>query len=79
MSITINSRKLNRAVTFSRPGGGYVYADLNGESGTLGNQICRGGELIGDTISTSGATEAEFERVCRRWWAQYVRREVVGL
>lgn len=73
MSFQIVSRKLGRVVTFSRPGGGYVFVDLNGQPGTLGNQICAGGALSGSTISCSGDA-AEFERVCRRWWRQYLSR-----
>jgi hypothetical protein len=73
MNVTINSRKLGRTFTFSRPGGSYVFADLNGQPGTLGRQICDGGATIGSTISYSGSDEATFERICRRWYRAYLR------
>lgn len=73
MNFRIISRKLGKVITFSRPGGGYVYVDLNDQPGTLGCQICAGGSLSGSTI-TAGGDAAEFERVCRRWWRQYLQQ-----
>ena len=73
MRITINSRALNQEVTFSRPGSGYVYVDLNGQPGTLGNQICDGGKLMGNTITYSGDDDAQFARVCRNWFRASLR------
>jgi hypothetical protein len=70
--MTIKSRKLGIAITFSQPGGGYVYADLNGQPGTLGVQICHGGRTTGSTISCS---DSAFERVCRKWYRAYLRNE----
>lgn len=78
MKTTISSRKYGE-VTFFCPGrGGYVWASLNGQPGTLGNQICRGGELSGDTISYHG-DEAGLDRLCRSWWRGYLRnRRTMG-
>ncbi len=47
MSYTIYSRKLRKHVTFSLPSvrAGYVFVDLNDKPGTLGLQICKGGQL----------------------------------
>lgn len=73
MRITINSRAMNREITFSRPGSSYVYVDLNGQPGTLGNQICDGGKLMGSTITYSGDDEAVFARICRNWFRAYLR------
>ena len=75
MEFKINSRKLGRTVTFSRPGKSYIFVDLNGQPGTLGCQICRGGSLMGSTISYNGDDQDEFEKVCRRWWRAYLRDE----
>lgn len=75
MQITIKSRKLDQEITFSRPGGDYIYADLNGEPGRLGKQICAGGRLLGSTIGYSGDDEDEFATICRRWYKAYVSRE----
>lgn len=73
MELQITSRKLGRTITFSRPGSSYIYADLNGQSGTLGNQICAGGRTMGSTLSHDGDNRAEFERICRRWYRAHIR------
>lgn len=73
MEATINSRKLGRTITFSRPGKAYVFADLNGEPGTLGKQICHGGALSGSTVEYHGDSDEEFERIVRRWYRSYIR------
>ena len=73
MKLSLYSRKLNKTITFSRPGGGYVYADLNGQHGSLGSQICHGGRTTGITIDCS--TDEAFERVCRNWFRSYLRNE----
>lgn len=70
----INSRKLGRKLTFSQPGGGYIYVDLNGRPGSFGMQICRGGDIVGDTISYTGGDEAIFEKICRAWYRGYLAR-----
>ena len=72
-NFTINSRKLERTLTFSRPGKYYIFVDLNRQPGTLGNQICHGGGLLGNTISYSGEDQDVFERICRRWYRAYIR------
>jgi len=73
MKLTTKSRKLNRALTFSRPGGYYIYVDLNGQPGKLGDQICDGGRLMGSTIGHNGDDTEQFERICRRWYRAYIR------
>ena len=75
MELTIKSRKLNSAITFSRPGSHCIYANLNGQSGTLGNQICDGGGTMGNTIGFSGDDQEQFEKICRRWYKSYIRNE----
>ena len=72
MKLTINSKKLGRALTFSAPGGGYIYVDLNRCEGIMGDQICSGGALRGSTLSYDGRQE-DFERVCRSWYKTYMR------
>src|SRR5690554_1777359 len=76
MELKINSRKLGRTITFSRPGSSYIFADLNGQPGTLGNQICRDGSTTGSTLSYSGDSQEEFERICRNWYRAYLRHEL---
>jgi hypothetical protein len=74
MRFTIKSRKLGREIEFSRPGGHYVYVDLDGKHpGTLGHQICEGGGLMGSTITYEGDDEAGFARICRNWWKKYIK------
>jgi hypothetical protein len=66
MKMTIKTKN-NGTITFSRPGGGYIYADLNGQPGTLGRQICAAGRETGNTLAYSGDDSAEFARICRNW------------
>ena len=75
MEMQINSRKLGRTITFSRPGASYIFADLNGKSGTLGCQICSGGGTMGSTLSYDGDDQAQFAAICRRWYRAHVRGE----
>ncbi len=75
MQTTINSRTLGRRITFSRPGNFYIFADINGREGTLGDQICRGGKLTGSTIEYSGDDDKAFRRVCVAWYRAYIRSE----
>ena len=78
MKYTINSRKLGKEVTFSRPGTYYVFVNLNGEPGTLGNQLCDGGELTGNTILFHENDQEAFEKICRNWWKLYLKKNVNG-
>ena len=75
MQLTIKSRKLGKEITFSRPGNYYIYADLNGKPGTLGNQICTSGHTMGGTIGYKGESQEQFEAICRRWYKAYIRDE----
>lgn len=75
MELTIKSRKLNQEITFSRPGSHYIYASLNGQHGTLGCQICDGGRTMGSTIGYSGDDQADFAKICRRWYRAFIRAE----
>ena len=76
-NFTINSRKLNKTITFSRPGKSYIFADLNGQPGTLGNQICQGGSTMGSTLSYDGDDQEQFEKICRNWYRSYLRQESI--
>lgn len=73
MEFTINSRKLNREITFSRPGSSYIYANLNGQPGTLGVQIRDSNRY---THSYEGEDHEGFEKICRRWYRAHVREEL---
>lgn len=72
MQYTINSRRLGKAVTFSQPANYYIFVDLNGREGTLGQQICVGGKLSGSTIGRSEQSQEHFERICKRWFKAYL-------
>ena len=79
MRHTIKSRKLKREITFSLPGCEYIYVDLNGKAGYLGDQICKGGYLMGSTIWMRGDDDdpefqKRFENICKSWWKQYIAR-----
>lgn len=73
MHLVIKSRKLKREVTFSRPSGYYIFVDLNGKPGTLGQQICEGGSTMGSPIGYSGESQIEFNAICRSWFDAYLR------
>jgi len=75
MEYTINSRKYKSEITFSRPGSSYVFVDLGGREGSLGHQICEGGLLMGETITAENVNQEEFETICKRWWAAFLRNE----
>jgi len=72
MKTTINSRNHGEVEFFCPASGKYVWVNLNGKPGTLGNQICKGGELMGSTMSYYGEPEG-FEKFCRNWWNAYLR------
>lgn len=75
MKTTINSKE-HGEITFFCPGSGkYVWVDLNGKPGTLGNQICQGGNLRGNTLSYYGEDQEGFDKYCRSWWKAYLRNE----
>lgn len=74
MELTIKSRVLDRTLTFSRAGNYYIYVDLNGEPGMLGKQICRYGGLLGQTIGYSGDDQDRFNKICRNWYRNYIRK-----
>ena len=75
MELTIKSRKLNKDVTFFKnnyaKGLCYIFVDLNGKKGTLGKQMCKGGYLQGEAITS---TDQDFEKICKRWLNQYYTR-----
>ena len=76
MQFTIYSRKLKRDITFSRPSNYYIFVDLNGQSGYLGQQICKQGGFSGSCLGVSGDdydsdTQSRFERICKNWWKTY--------
>ena len=73
MELKIKSKRLDKVLTFSRPGGSYIFVDLNGREGTLGRQICEGGHLGGPALFYDGDDEAQFKKICRNWYRSYVR------
>ena len=47
MRTTINTREFGELEFFTGNGTDYVFVDINGKPGTLGNQICDSGGLMG--------------------------------
>ena len=77
MTYTFFSRKLGNEITFSVPGKSYVFIDWDGKHpGTLGQQICDGGMLRGNTITydRERGTQAGFERICKNWFRRYLEK-----
>ena len=64
---TIKTRTHGTVTFFMNGDGGYVYLETANRSGTLGKQICVGGDFTGSTIS---ATPETFAKVCRKWHKQ---------
>ena len=52
-------------------GGGYVRSITAEKPGTLGRQICYGGDFSGSAIAAQ--TREEFKQLCRGWPADYRR------
>lgn len=67
-------------ITFSAPAAsdtdtGYVFVDTNGQPGTLGKQICDGGDFRGSTIR---ATHETLKSAAQKWLRQrrdWMRKE----
>lgn len=76
MEMTIKTRSIGE-ITFSRPGAGHIFVDMNGCEGALGNQICSGGDLMGWAISYHGDDYEAFKKICRNWWKQHRRQEAM--
>ena len=72
MELTLNSRKLDLSVTFFKIWGGkyggkhYIYANLNGKTGTNGKQ------LFDKKNYALEASDDDFEKVCKNWFKKYV-------
>lgn len=76
MECDIKSKILGKTLTFFRCNAShYIFVNLNGQVGTLGLQICKGGKLTGSTLSYVGEDEAEFKRLCQNWYRTYLRNE----
>lgn len=77
MNYTIFSKKLGHEITFSRPGNHYIFVDLSKNQtkpGTLGNQICHGGDIMGSTISYFEENDEVFASICKKWWKKYLKQ-----
>lgn len=68
MRLTITPRAAGAAPLhfFCPDGGGYVRLESPDRPGTLGRQICHGGNLTGSTITAND--ESDFRAECRRWY-----------
>lgn len=71
-TFTLKSRNHGEKTFFAPDSGGYVRLEYGRNTGTLGQQICSGGQFFGHTLS---ATPDSLERVARAWWRQYLARE----
>ena len=69
---TINSREHGARDFFVPDHGGYVRLETGSNHGTLGQQICYGGDFFGNTITADKAT---LETEARKWWKSYLRNE----
>ena len=65
--IIIKTRTEGEFTFWCPTGGGYVRLETEGRPGTLGQQICEGGGLMGSTLE---ATEATLGDVARKWLRQ---------
>ncbi len=74
MELVINSKKLNTKITFSKPGELYIFADLNKQEGSLGKQICVGGDIWGSTLWHEGCDKDSFDKICRNWYRAYCKK-----
>lgn len=74
MRFTIKTRKHGlKEFWANERSGAYVYLEDKGQ-GTLGSQICEGGNFLGNTLTCDGTQEG-LERVARQWWSAYLRDE----
>ena len=73
-TFTINTRNYGQATFFVRDSAtdnsGYVYLESAGNSGTLGKQICAGGDFSGETLT---ATVESLEKVARAWHRKHLQ------
>ena len=65
--IIIKTRKEGEMSFFCPADGGYVFLEGEGRPGTLGRQICKGGDFMGSTLLARGETLAA---VARKWLRQ---------
>ena len=74
-TFTINTRDHGQATFFVRDSAtdnnsGYVYLESAGRAGTLGKQICAGGDFSGETLT---ATVESLEKVARAWHRKHLK------
>lgn len=71
--LVIKSRKTGENFSFwMNDNGGYIFLESPGRPGTLGHQICVGGQFTGSTLRAS--SESSFISVCRRWYRAYQKK-----
>ena len=74
-TFTINTRKHGSVTFFVRDSAtagnsGYVYLESTGKTGTLGRQICAGGDFSGEALSD---TVEGLEKVAKAWHRKHLR------
>jgi len=69
-SFTLKTRTEGNLDFFVPNQGGYVRLEKGRNHGTLGKQICYGGDFRGNTVT---ATPETLETEARRWWRQRQR------
>lgn len=72
MKLKIYCPELGRELTFTRPGGLYLYVDINRKPGTLGRQMCEDGKFLGSTLSFFGESQEYFEELCTEWYREFL-------
>jgi hypothetical protein len=77
MQLVINSQRHGTVRFWNSGPGGYIYVDGPEIVGRRDSrQICNGGEFRGWTLSAE--THETFDRVVRRWWRAFLRRQAAG-
>lgn len=74
-TFTINTRDHGQATFFVRDSAtagnsGYVHLESTGKTGTLGKQICVGGDFSGETLT---ATVESLGKVARAWHRKHLK------
>ncbi len=79
MRFSIVSKKMDETFDFwASNNGGYIHQEIGDRIGTMGRQLCNGGEYSGEEISTP-ADESKFRSICRCWYRAYYRKTVAWM
>ena len=68
MMLTITSPTLGYDITFYRPHGAFIRADIGGQR----VELCERGSLVGEAIYYLGDSKQAFAKVCRKWYRSHL-------